>query len=79
MSLYNLIGIKDYGRVDFRLDENNVPYVIEVTANPGLSSVCSLPESYKHLGKNYDELVKDILNHAMKRQNISSKQKQLNR
>ncbi|MFH0868370.1 MAG: ATP-grasp domain-containing protein [Candidatus Woesearchaeota archaeon] len=68
--LYKLTGLRDYGRIDFRLTKDNVPYVIEVTANPGLSEVCSSPEAYEHMGLSYGDLMRDILNYALKRYNI---------
>lgn len=68
--LYNLIGLRDYGRIDFRLSEDNTPYVIEVCVNPGLSKVCSSPLAYKHLGLKHSDLINKILNHAIKRDNI---------
>tara|TARA_B100001971_G_C18212704_1_gene551769 strand:+ start:519 stop:1529 length:1011 start_codon:yes stop_codon:yes gene_type:complete len=68
--LYNLAGINDYGRIDFRLKEDNTPYVIEITANPGLSMVCSASEAYKHMGLKYSDLINKIFNHALERYKI---------
>lgn len=67
--LYNLVGLRDYGRIDFRLSEDNIPYVLEICVNPGLSEVCSMPEAYEHMGLKYDDLINKILNHALERYN----------
>ena len=67
--LYNLVGLRDYGRIDFRLSEDNIPYVLEINANPGLSKDCSSPQAYKHLGLEHNELINKILNHALERYN----------
>jgi len=67
MKIYKIFNIKDYGRVDFRLGKDNKPYVIEVTANPGLSKVCSGPESAEWVGISYKELINKILESALKR------------
>jgi D-alanine-D-alanine ligase len=65
--IYEVFGIRDYGRVDFRLTKNNKPYVIEVTANPGLSRVSSTPEAAEWAGMLYEELINKIFQSALKR------------
>ena len=65
--IYKLFNIKDYGRIDFRLTKNNEPYVIEVTANPGLSEVCSTPEAAEWINISYKELINKIFESALKR------------
>jgi D-alanine-D-alanine ligase len=34
---WDLFGLKGYARVDMRVDSNNIPYVIEINANPCIS------------------------------------------
>ena len=70
IKIYKIFNIKDYGRIDFRLTKNNEPYVIEVTANPGLSKVCSTPESAEWININYRELINKIFETALKRYKI---------
>lgn len=64
---YNIFDIKDYGRIDFRLTKNNEPYVIEVTANPGISKICSTPEAAEWINISYKELINQIFESALKR------------
>lgn len=73
MKIYKIFNIKDYGRVDFRLGKDNKPYVIEVTANPGLSKVCSGPESAEWVGISYKELINKIFQSALERYKIKNK------
>jgi len=68
--LYNLSGTQDYGRIDFRLSEDNIPYVLEMHSNPGLSKVCSTPMAFEHLGLSYEHLINKIINHALQRYDI---------
>lgn len=70
--IYKIFNIKDYGRVDFRLTKNNEPYVIEVTANPGLSKVCSTLESAEWANISYKELINKIFESALKRYNAAN-------
>ncbi len=65
--VFRIFNIKDYGRVDFRVSKEGVSYVIEVTANPGLSRVCSTPQAAEWSGIRYKELINKILEAARKR------------
>lgn len=62
------LELRDIARIDFRLDKNNIPNIIDVNPLPGLSPVYSdLPILYSINGKNYAELVKLILRESFKR------------
>ena len=50
-----------YGRVDIRLDENGVPCVLEVNANPCLSSNAGFAAAVREAGYNSSDLVLRIL------------------
>lgn len=51
-------------RVDF-LVYNNVPYVLEINTNPGMTDLSDLPAQSKAMGINYDNLVQLVLNTAL--------------
>ena len=68
---YKLLHIRDYGTVEFRLDKNNEPKVIEVNPNPGLSSHSIIPQIFENSGKSYAELANAILEHASKRHGMA--------
>lgn len=68
--LYKLLDLKDYGRVDIRLSEDNIPYVLEMNPNPGISCDCSTPMAAKSLGLEYHEMIQKILDCAVERYDL---------
>ena len=52
-------------RVDF-LVYNNIPYVLEINTNPGMTDLSDLPAQAKAMGIDYDNLVQLVLNTALK-------------
>lgn len=50
-------------RVDF-LIHNNIPYILEINTNPGMTDTSDLPAQSKEMGINYNELVDIILKTA---------------
>ena len=67
VDICKILDIRDYGRVDLRLDRNNEPYVLEMNPNPGISADCSTPFAAESLGISHDKMINLILYHAMKR------------
>jgi D-alanine-D-alanine ligase len=64
---YGLVGISDYGRIDFRLKDEK-PFLIEINPNPSLSPTDSpIIRSAKACGMNYDELIYKIFSIALER------------
>ena len=51
-------------RVDFLIYEN-IPYILEINTNPGMTDLSDLPAQANHMGINYDTLVDIILNTAL--------------
>ncbi|GAB4435249.1 MAG: ATP-grasp domain-containing protein [Anaerolineae bacterium] len=73
---FRVMGCRDVGRVDFRLDanDNNKPYILEINPLPGLN-----PE-YSDLcieatagGWSYAQLINEILNQAIERNELNHK------
>ncbi|MEA2627091.1 MAG: D-alanine-D-alanine ligase [Candidatus Binatota bacterium] len=61
---YAAIGADTYARVDFRVDEKERPFVIEINTLPGLTNLSYLPKMAAHVGIGYGELVERILDGA---------------
>ena len=65
---YKELELKDVVRIDFRLDIQNKPKIIDVNPLPGLSPLyADLPILYKLRGSGYNDLVKTILQDSFRR------------
>lgn len=53
---------KDVSRVDFLVDKNQIPYVLEINTSPGMTDLSDLPAQSLEIGLDYDNLVLNILN-----------------
>jgi len=61
MKAFNLTGACDWGRVDFILDKNKNPYLLEINTVPGMTSHSLVPMAAKAAGINFEQLVLKIL------------------
>ena len=62
MKAFNLTGASDWGRVDFILDKNKNPYLLEINTVPGMTSHSLVPMAAKAAGMDFEQLVLKILN-----------------
>jgi D-alanine-D-alanine ligase len=58
-------GGSGYGRVDFRVDENGQPWVLEVNPNPDISDEAGLSRMAEAFGWDYDALIMQIVDAAL--------------
>lgn len=64
---------RDVCRMDFKISNDNKPYLLEINPLPGLSPEYSdLIIMIKKLGVKYDDFIISILQHALKRYNLKS-------
>ena len=68
---FKVLRIKDWARIDIRLDENNIPNVIEINPLPGIlpnpqDNSC-YPKSARHAGMDYNTMLNTVLSEAVKR------------
>ena len=59
---YNSVGCSVYGRVDFRLSNDNKSYCLEVNNLPGMTSHSLVPKMAASAGISFDSLVEEIVN-----------------
>ncbi len=71
---YKLFGIRDYGRIDFRLGNDGSMHLIEVTANPGLSPGDSTIIAAQYAGLSHQMAILEIFLTAAKRCSLLGKQ-----
>ena len=55
--LYRVLGCKGLSRIDFIIDKVKGPMVIEVNTSPGMTEMSLFPDSAKHAGISFEELV----------------------
>ncbi len=67
LKCYRVMGLRDYGRVDIRLDKNNVPYVLEVNPNPDLSDDAGFARSARAYGLSFEDTIAKIVEYALER------------
>jgi len=71
---FSFLGLRDIARIDFRLDKDNRPCIIDINPLPGLSpSYSDLPIGYRLNGGTYSNLIKGILKAALKRYGLAFK------
>lgn len=63
---WNLFGLRGYARVDFRIDNNGKPWVLEVNANPCLSLDAGFAFAVERAGLQYYEAIELIVNDALR-------------
>lgn len=61
----DLLGCRDYCRVDFRLSEDNVPFCLEVNTIPGFTELSLLPMAARQGGIEFDDLCELLINLAL--------------
>src|SRR5687767_7332937 len=67
LAAYQALELRDYGRVDMRLQPDGRVQVIEVNPNPWLSSRAELAMAARKSGRTYPGLVEEIVELAMTR------------
>lgn len=76
LDAHKILEVRDYSRIDIRLGNDGIPYVLEMNPNPGISADNTIPKAAKSLGLSYNEMINKILEHALKRNNINFAEKE---
>jgi D-alanine-D-alanine ligase len=64
---YQVLGCRDYARVDMRLDADNNPYILEVNPNPDLADGCAFAQCVRASGRTYAQAIQEIVGYALER------------
>ncbi|MDD4909146.1 MAG: ATP-grasp domain-containing protein [Candidatus Omnitrophica bacterium] len=67
LKAYRAVECRDFGRIDFRTDEDGNPYVLEINPLPSLSVDDVFMVIAKHLGITYDAMIGKVVDCALQR------------
>jgi len=65
LTCWHLFGLHGYARVDFRVDKQGNPFVLEINANPCLSPNAGFAAALKHASIKYSQAIDDIIRDAL--------------
>lgn len=65
MKAYEVCNCSGLARVDFILDDKNIPYFLEVNTLPGMTELSLAPMAAKQVGIEFDRLIKIICESAV--------------
>jgi len=71
LKVYRAVDCRDFGRVDFRVDQSGNPYVLEINPLPSLSTEDVFMLVAKNIGITYEQMVGKILNSALIRNGLN--------
>ena len=58
---FKICGCRGVARVDFMLDENSNPFVLEINTVPGMTETSLVPDAARAMGIEFPELCEKIL------------------
>jgi len=67
MSAFRALKLRDYARIDMRLNAKGEVYVIEANPNPWLSSNSEFYMAAKKSGRSYTDMIETIVELARQR------------
>ena len=62
VTAHHVVGCKAYSRVDFILNEDNIPVCLEVNTVPGFTELSLVPMAAKEIGLDFGTLCEEIIN-----------------
>jgi len=67
LKAYRIMGLRDYGRIDMRLDKKGQLFVLEVNPNPDISDTAGFARSARVYGLTPQEAISRIVEYALER------------
>ena len=67
LKTFELLGCRDFSRIDFRVSADGIPYMLEINPLPGLGDYSDLIIMAVKLGWKHEELIASVFNAALER------------
>lgn len=64
LKAFQILRMRCYGRIDFRVDQQGQPFIMEVNTLPGCTPTSLLPKSAKDCGISFNQLVEILVERA---------------
>lgn len=61
IDIAQLVGLRSYGRVDFRIDNQGDAYLMDIAASPYTTKHSSFAYAYNQLGLEYHDIYSSII------------------
>jgi D-alanine-D-alanine ligase len=65
ITAFRSLRCKVYGRVDFRLNDENIPFCLEVNTLPGMTETSLVPKMAKAVGISFEDLIEKIIRNSL--------------
>jgi D-alanine-D-alanine ligase len=69
---WRLFGLRGYARIDFRVDTDGQPWILEVNTNPCIAPSSGLAAAVEHAGMTYEEGIRQIVEAALSKKTSPS-------
>jgi D-alanine-D-alanine ligase len=73
LAAHRALKLRDFSRVDFRLDKDGTPYCLEVNTLPGMTRTSLFPQSAGAVGIDFAKACEEIVSLALRRTRLRNK------
>jgi D-alanine-D-alanine ligase len=67
LKVFEMLGCRDFSRIDFRVSADGIPYMLEINPLPGLGDYSDLIIMAVKLGWKHEDLIASVFNAALER------------
>lgn len=67
LTAHQALGVDDYSRTDFLVDEDDTPYLLEINTLPGMTRASLLPKEAAAAGMSFENLIMRLIELGMKK------------
>jgi D-alanine-D-alanine ligase len=67
LKTFEMLGCRDFSRIDFRISADGIPYMLEINPLPGLGDYSDLIIMAVKMGWKHEELIASVFNAALER------------